>query len=143
MKYGSAIVAGIVATLAMTGVMFLAPFLGAPKMNVGEMLSGMTGTPLAAGWIMHFMIGCFFAVIYAGGVNNLIPIDQNMARGMVYGLLVFLFAQAAMAMMRSMGFMPAMDGDVMKAMGGSLLGHLAYGYALSYFFQSKTVVNTL
>ncbi len=42
-KLGRSILAGIVATAVMTGVMFMAPMMGFPKMNPAEMLSGMLG----------------------------------------------------------------------------------------------------
>jgi hypothetical protein len=42
-KLGRSIVAGVVATVVMTGVMFMAPIMGFPKMNPAEMLSGMLG----------------------------------------------------------------------------------------------------
>ena len=39
-KLGRSILAGIVATAVMTGVTFMAPMMGFPKMNPAEMLSG-------------------------------------------------------------------------------------------------------
>ncbi len=56
-KLGRSIVAGIVATAVMTGVMFIAPMMGFPKMNPADMMSGMLGVSPLLGWMIHFMIG--------------------------------------------------------------------------------------
>lgn len=59
------IISGLLGTLAMTMVMLIAPFMGMPKMNPAAMLSMMLGLPLMIGWIMHFMIGIIFTLMYA------------------------------------------------------------------------------
>jgi uncharacterized BrkB/YihY/UPF0761 family membrane protein len=137
MKYGSVITGGIVATLAMTMLMLAAPMMGMPKMNVGEMLSGMMGLPVAVGWILHFMIGVIFALIYSWVFNSKLPIGNYMLRGIVYGALVFIFAQIMFAVMRAMGIMPSMGGDMVKSIAESLMGHLLFGFVLSFFFKDN------
>jgi len=42
---------GIVATAVMTMVMFIAPFMGLPKMNPASLLSMMIGVPIIVGWL--------------------------------------------------------------------------------------------
>ena len=63
-KISQAVIGGIVATLAMTMVMFIAPYMGLPKMNAAAMLSMMMGVPVLIGWGLHFMIGIVFALAY-------------------------------------------------------------------------------
>jgi len=63
-KIQQAVLGGIVATAMMTMVMFVAPFMGMPKMNLAEMLAGMMGLSVFIGWIMHFMVGVIFAQAY-------------------------------------------------------------------------------
>ncbi|PYT18829.1 MAG: hypothetical protein DMG59_02680, partial [Acidobacteria bacterium] len=65
-----AIVAGFIATLIMTVVIYLAPVMGLPKLDIAGMLgSGMSGimpAPGSAVWwtgmIIHFMLG---SVVFA------------------------------------------------------------------------------
>ncbi len=64
-KLGRSILAGIVATAIMTVVGVIAPYMGLPKMNPAEMLSGMLGVSPVLGWLMHFMIGIIFANSHA------------------------------------------------------------------------------
>ena len=109
-KFSQGIIAGILGTAAMTMVMFLAPMMGMPKMNAAEMLSMMTGTPVATGWIMHFIIGIIFAMAYTFIFMDIVKrINNKVLKGLVFGLAVFVFAQIVMAIMGAMmGGMPPM-----------------------------------
>ena len=61
-----AIIAGLVGTVAISMVMAMAPKMGMPKMDIVDMLSTMFGKPnRMLGWMMHFMMGIIFALIYA------------------------------------------------------------------------------
>ena len=124
------ILAGLVATAAMTVLMIMAPMMGMPKMNIGAMLGGMMGMSATVGWVMHFIIGVIFALGYTYVIGNKLPIQSPLVRGMVYGFIVFVVAQVMMFIMGSMGMMPAPSGDATMAMIGSLMGHLVYGAVL-------------
>lgn len=113
MKHSKTILGGIVATLAMTMLMLIAPMMGMPKMNTGEMLGGIMGMPEAVGWMIHFVIGIIFAYVYVLLLNNKLPIANNYLRGAVYGFIVFIFAQIVMAMAGAMGMMPGMPKENM------------------------------
>jgi len=93
-KIKQSIIGGIVATVIMSVFMFLVSFVGFPKMNPPAMLSGMMGVPLVVGWIMHFMIGIVFALAYAFLLFNLIKKSGGIiVRGIIFGVVVFIFAQ--------------------------------------------------
>lgn len=127
---------GIVATATMTILMMAAPVMGMPEMNVGEMLGGMLGGIIILGWMMHFVIGIFFAIAYMYLVNNRLKISNNLLRGAVYGLIVFVFAQIMMAGMGMVGLMPVPPaGSMPMMMVGSLAGHLVYGTVLGSFVK--------
>ena len=64
------LVAGLVATAAMTMLMLVAPLIGMPPMNIGAMLGGMLGASATVGWMMHFMIGVLFTAAYAFFFNK-------------------------------------------------------------------------
>jgi len=61
------LVAGLVATTAMTMLMRM------PPMNIGAMLGGMLGASATVGWMMHFMIGVMFTAAYAFFFNKRLP----------------------------------------------------------------------
>ncbi|MBM4422359.1 MAG: hypothetical protein FJ030_03075 [Chloroflexi bacterium] len=62
-----AIVAGLVGTVAISMLMAMAPLMGMPKMAIWEMLGTMFSKEgnVSLGWIIHFMMGVIFAIIYA------------------------------------------------------------------------------
>ena len=130
-KTSRTIIAGIVGTAVMTLVIFLAPKMGLPKMSPPEMLAGMMGLPIIAGWIMHFLIGIIFAFGYSYLFAPKTRIKNLVVKGAIYGFLVFIFAQLGMAMMGSMmADMPAPELPLQMALG-SLIGHLVYGIGVS------------
>jgi len=129
------IIGGLAATLVMTMIMFLAPMMGLPKMNTGQMLSMMLGVPIVVGWIMHFMIGIVFAFSYTLLFSNVVSkISNKILKGAIFGMAVFVFAQISMvSMVAMMGGMPPMEGSMFLLMLGSILGHVAYGVVVTLF----------
>ena len=73
------LVAGLVATAAMTLLMLVAPIMGIPLMNIEAMLSGMLGASSTVGWMMHFMIGVLFTAAYAFFFNQRVPVTRTLA----------------------------------------------------------------
>jgi uncharacterized membrane protein YagU involved in acid resistance len=133
-KLISAVSAGIVATAVMTLVGLLAPYMGLPKMNPAEMLSGMLRVSPALGWIMHFMIGIIFASTYVYWFDPTVRINNTLWKGMVFGFTVFVFAQVVMFLVSKMVPMPSepMGGNMVLMMIGSLTGHLVYGVFVAW-----------
>ncbi|MBL7802908.1 MAG: hypothetical protein JNL02_04170 [Saprospiraceae bacterium] len=125
------ILAGVVGTAIMTMVMLVAPMMGMPKMSPPEMLSGMMKMPVAVGWLMHFMIGIVFALAYTKLFAPRVKIGNLWAKGAVFGLAAFVFAQIMMAIMGMMMPMPPMEGSMAMMMVGSILGHVIFGMAVS------------
>jgi uncharacterized membrane protein YagU involved in acid resistance len=131
-KLGRSILAGVIATAVMTGMMFMAPMMGLPKMNIPQILSGMLGVSILIGWMMHFMIGIIFAIVYVYLFNPRVHIHNGAGKGLVYGIVVFVFAQIMMFLMSKMMPMPAssMETNMVLMMVGSLIGHLVFGLLL-------------
>lgn len=137
-KIGRAIAAGLAGTMVMTAVMMMAPLMGMPKMDIAAMLGSMiAGAPPGSGsfaWIvgliMHLMIGTVvLSTVYALASRHLPP-SSPVAKGLIYGVLVWLVAQAVVMPMMGAGlFSSHMPQGMMMAMG-SLLGHLIYGGVL-------------
>lgn len=143
-KIKQSLIGGITGTAIMSIVMFVAPMMGMPKMNPAAMLSMMFGLPIAIGWIMHFMIGIIFALIYAFLFIQLVKkVNNNLLKGAIFGLAAFFFAQIAMAIMGAMlGAMPPMEGSKMLVMIGSIMGHVIFGIVVAVFVKEEVLVAT-
>ncbi|NQU67932.1 MAG: hypothetical protein HQ510_08330 [Candidatus Marinimicrobia bacterium] len=133
-KILQAIKGGIIATLVMTMVMFVAPYIGLPKMNPAAMLSMMMGVPLFVGWILHFMIGTIFAFSYVILVNPALKkVTNKLAKGVIFGVFAFIMAQIAMPIMGAMfGGMSAPAGNMTLMMIGSIIGHIVFGIVVVF-----------
>jgi uncharacterized membrane protein YagU involved in acid resistance len=132
-KISRGILAGIIGTIVMTVITFLAPLMGMPKMSPPAMLVGMMGVPIALGWIMHFMIGIIFAFAYVYIISGwLTKINSQVLKGIVFGVIVFVFAQIAMKIISAMiGGMAGTSDNMFLMIMGSLVGHIMYGIAVS------------
>ena len=127
-----AVSAGITGTITMTMIVLLAPLMGMPKMSPPQMLTDMMGVPVILGWIMHFMIGIVFAFAYVFLIDKLLAKIFNIfLKGMIFGIIAFVFAQVAMAVISMMVKEPSTSSDnVELIIIGSVLGHIMYGIAV-------------
>ena len=102
-----AIVAGVVGTVVISMIMAMAPRMGMPKMAIWEMLGTMFNKDgnNALGWVIHFMMGVIFAIIYAAlwaaGIGS-----ATLASGVIFGVVHFLVAGLMM------GGMPMMHAGI-------------------------------
>lgn len=122
---------GIIATTVMTVVMLMAPFMGMPKMPIGNMLADFMHIPVALGWVAHFIIGTILAGIYVLVFQERLP-GNDIVKGAVYSLLPFLMAQAAVMPMMGAGIFSSATPAPLLMVMGSLVGHLVYGGVLGY-----------
>jgi len=125
-----AAVAGLIATAVMTALLLVEPSVGLPKIAIGQILSTSLGLASAhlsggpvLGWIIHFIIGAVLALLYAAVFEPRLP-GGPLARGLIYGVLVFVAAQVVFMPLVGGGFFSRGDGQLLT---GSLLGHLVYG----------------
>jgi uncharacterized membrane protein YagU involved in acid resistance len=132
-KISRAILAGVIGTIVMTVITFLAPLMGMPKMSPPQMLAGMMSVSIVIGWIMHFMIGIIFAFAYVYIISGwLAKINSQVLKGVVFGIIVFVFAQIAMKVISGMtgGMAPSSD-NMFLIIVGSLIGHIMYGIGVA------------
>jgi len=120
------VIAGLVGTGVMTMMMLMAPMMGMPKMNIGEMLAGFMGMPATLGWIAHFIIDTLLAVIYANVFLNRLP-GTPWIKGMLFSLIPWFVAQVVMSPMMGAGFFASNTPAPVMMVMGSLIGHLVYG----------------
>ncbi len=135
-------VAGFVATAAMTALMYAAPMMGMPKMDIATMLGTMfvasLGPAFWLGMMIHLMMGAIlFPSIYRFVLQPTSGTGTGY-KGVLFGLLLWATANfMVMPMMGAIhpmvksGMMPA-PGFLMLNLGvmapmGSLIGHLLYG----------------
>ena len=139
-KIIQSIIAGILGTGAMTLVTLVAPIIGMPKMSAPSMLSMMSGFPIAVGWLMHFLIGIIYAFSYTFLVIGwLHKISGAFFRGIIFGIITFIFAQIIIATMGvMMGGMPPMEGSMALMMIGSIVGHIVFGIIVVMYISDST-----
>jgi uncharacterized membrane protein YagU involved in acid resistance len=133
-----AVLAGLAGTALMTMLMLGAPIMGLPPMPIGEMLGGFLHIGAAAGWAMHVVIGVVLAVGYAQFAAGRLP-GPVAARGMAYGVAVFLMAQLAVMPMMGAG---VFSGGNVPMIVGSLMGHLVYGAVLGVVYVIEPAPRT-
>ena len=127
--FARAALGGFVATLVMTGMMYLvAPMMGL-RMDIAAMLGSMLGGSWTAGLMMHSVNGSvIFPAIYVYALYAHLP-GSPAVRGTVWGVVLWLVAQTVVMPMMGAGLFSSAMGGVMAAMG-SLIGHVLYGSLL-------------
>ncbi|MFA3781496.1 DUF6789 family protein [Melioribacteraceae bacterium 4301-Me] len=141
-KFGKAVIAGLIGTLAMTIVMLMAPLMGMPPMPIGKMLAGFMDIPEVLGWIAHFMIGTVLALIYVYIFASLLK-GNGFVRGAVYGLVPWFVAQIMVNPMMGAGFFAANTPSPFLMVMGSLIGHLVYGAVLGGVYGNDNEFKTV
>src|SRR5207245_10772938 len=121
----------------MTALLIVEPSVGLPKIAIGQILSTALGLAPAylaigpaVGWGIDFLVGVAFALVYAGVFERRLP-GGALARGAIYGVLVFVLAQLV--------FMPLVGGGVfsrgdLQMIVGSLLGHRVCGGLVGWIY---------
>ena len=150
-SFGAAIGAGLVATAAMTAVLYMGFFM-MPKqvpMNLLYMLGTMmTPSKVPAyivGAMIHTMMGIAFALIHTGIYQGL-DVDSNLAAwGLLFGFVHWIVVGMAFGMIGMMhplmrsGQMPAPGAFVknlpMMTVVGFLMVHLLYGVLVGVFYD--------
>ncbi len=136
---GRAILGGFVGTLVMTMIMYAAPMMSMPKMDIaamlGSMLNGGQMPALMSGpWLMGMMMHLFdgiiiFPLIYAFLLFRILP-GSPWLRGVIWGLILWLLSQGMVMPMMGMGVFSANAPNAMMSVVGSLMGHIIYGAIL-------------
>lgn len=130
------IFSGLIATAVMTGFMLFAPVIGFPHMNMGELLGRVYGGSEWLGWITHAIIGVIVVIPYVLIFNKWIPVENKIARGIIYGLLVFVFSEIILTAINMAGYLPAVEKEKMGSMVfGDAIACLIYGAVLGAFYE--------
>lgn len=141
-KIKQTVISGIVATIVMSLLIMAGAAMGMPKMSPPDMLAAMMKVPVAAGWVMHFMIGIIFAAGYVFLFNNwLKKIANKIVRGAVYGIIAFIAAQISFPVLGAIfgdAGMPEPEGSAALLMIGSIMGHVVFGIVIALLVKSSS-----
>lgn len=134
-----AVVAGLAGTVVMTALMYVAPMMGMPEMDIigmlGSMFTSNKGTATWLGVVIHFMMGIIFAIIYTL-VWNLGVGSVTWLWGLIFGAVHGVVAIVMMpAMMRMHPRPPEMESGS-TTMIGQLMGHLVYGLVVALIYAA-------
>ena len=141
----SAVISGILGTLAISMVMAVAPKMGMPKMDIVNLLSTMFGKPnLVLGWMMHLMMGVVFALIYAflwslgigspGWLSGLIfGAAHWLVVGLMMGLIPMMHAGIKNGDVEAPGLWMTNQGGMLSFVGG-LMGHMVFGLVVALVY---------
>jgi uncharacterized membrane protein YagU involved in acid resistance len=136
-KVGPAIIAGIIGTIAMTVLMFIAPYLGLPEMNIINMLGTMFTTEATAvlflGVIIHFMLGAVFGLIYAWLWTKIGK--PNVLWGAIFGVVHGVIAIVMMPVLSSIYPRAEIDMTALFAVG-LLMGHIVFGIVVALVYKA-------
>jgi len=147
---GKAILAGFIATLVMTMIMYMAPLMGMPKMDVAAMLGGMLSqtmpAPMSGAWllgmVLHVVNGSvIFPLIFASVLDKHLP-GAPWGRGVVWGLILWFISQAMVMPMMGAGLFSSQTPQPMMTVVGSLMGHIIYGAILGATYSAEPVAST-
>ena len=132
-----AIIAGLAGTAIMTMMMYIAPRMGMPKMDMprilGTMFISKEGTATALGMVIHFMMGAIFAIIYALlwrlGLGS-----ATWGWGLIFGAVHGIVAALMMPiMLRMHPRPPEMSFGTMMILG-VLMAHLVYSLVVALVY---------
>ncbi len=125
-----AVLAGLIGTAVMTALWLVEPKLGLPRLAVGNILSsllavvtGYASVGPAVGWAIHLAVGITLSLVYAAALVGRFA-GPPVARGLLYGFLIFIAAQLVFMPLVGSGVFSRGDPPMLL---GSLVGHLVYG----------------
>ncbi len=134
-----AVAAGLIGTAIMTMLMYSAPMMGMPKMDImgmlGTMVTPRKETATGLGLVIHFMMGVIFALIYAFlwrlGIGS-----ATWLWGLIFGAVHGVIAIVMMPMMLRMHPRPPVIASGPMTMAGQLMGHLVYGLIVALVYAA-------
>ena len=132
------LLAGLAATAVMTIFMLIGSATGLLQINTGILLGALLGGHVALGWIAHLVIGCLFAFIYVMFFNHTLPVINDIFRGTLFGIIVFVFSEMTFFVINFTGVLTWDQKEGMALMVfGNCIAHLIYGAVLGAFFKNK------
>lgn len=137
---GKGILGGIVATAVMSALMLMKGAMGVmPQLDVIQMMSMMMGVSTAMAWVVHFMIGAIWGLLFALAYN-VIPGRSALAKGMLFGAGAWLVMMVMVMPMAGAGFFGMKMGLMAPMM--TLVLHLVFGAVMGLVYGNPANVAT-
>lgn len=130
-----AVIGGLAGTILMTLMMYyVAPLMMSGPMDIATMLGDMMGMGSRMGMLVHFLLGAVaLPALFAMVLWDKLPGGSGMMKGFVFGMALWLIAQAVVMPMAGAGMFSANHPEQMMAILGSLMGHAVYGLVLGWW----------
>jgi len=132
-----AILSGLVATLSLTVIMYLAPFVALPNIDmayaIGTRLAGHPAHSLSGAWWIGLAIFVFVGTVLSPLVfvyARPMLLGNSWQRGAEWGVIVWVFAGTGVMVMMGVGFNEAHFLHPVTSVFSSLAGHVIYGSLL-------------
>lgn len=133
------ILGGFVGTLVVTILLYLAPEVGLPKMDIaarmGSLFHGSNAPePMSNAWwlgmVFHFVAGTIvFPVLYAYFLATRL-FGNSWTKGTTWGLILWVITEAVLMPIVGMGFFSSKAPDYWALLVSSLMAFLIYGALL-------------
>ena len=125
------IIAGLVATAALSALMMIKAQIGIlPGLDVIALLAAMMGTGSAAGWVLHFLIGAGYGVIFSRMSRN-DTVRGAMTKGILLGLVGWVAMMVLLMPVMGKGlFGLSMPSETMLVPLVTLMLHVIFGAVL-------------
>lgn len=135
----NAVLSSLAGTLVMTALMYMAPTMGMPKMDIigmlGTMFTPNQSTARLMGIVAHFMMGAVFAIVYALlwslGIGS-----PTWLWGVIFGAAHGVVAAMTMPMMMKMHPRPPQMDSGPMMMVGLLVGHMVFGLVVALTYSA-------
>ena len=136
-KISAALIAGLIGTAVMTAVMYIAPYMGFPEMDIINLLGTMftTNATLAfvLGLVIHFMMGALFGLLYAFLWTKVGKPD--FLWGLIFGAVHGVIATVMMPVISAIH--PRADVAVTLLMAvGLIMGHIIFGIVVALTYRA-------
>ena len=133
---GKGILGGLVGTAVMSALMLMKSAMGLmPELDVIQMLSGMMGVSAGIAWVIHFMIGAIWGVLFALSYR-VIPGGSSVVKGMLFGVGAWLMMMIMVMPMAGAGFFGMKMGMMAPVM--TLMLHIIFGAVMGLVYGKDT-----
>jgi hypothetical protein len=137
------LLSGIIATELTTLFIFLFTLTGFSQIEFIGLLQAITQGPRITGWLLHFATGIFLSAFYANYFRFILQkINSSILRGIIFGLILFLFAQIFFPYLMNLialnNFYFSMHEGMMLTIE-SFFAHLIFGVSLVLIYESTIV----
>lgn len=140
MNYGKITIAGLAATGLMSIIIILIGLTALPTMNFATLIASVLSIHVAFGWVLHFAIGIFWAMVYALLINENLPVISNIGRGLIYSVILFVLSSFAMLLLVPASGDEGLKQNTVSAILVNLPAYFAYGALLGFLTPRKSPV---